>query len=82
CVSGLFALVTSLNYNITGWAGLIFSIVGGIIVAIPLGWGYAILLNRMKGSEMTISTYVGYSFVSLMCMVWMGIPYTNPRVVN
>lgn len=82
CVSGLFALVTSLNYNITGWAGLIFSIVLGIIVAIPLGWGYAILLNRMKGSEMTISTYVGYSFVSLMCMVWMGIPYTNPRVVN
>lgn len=82
CVSGLFALVTSLNYNITGWAGLIFSIVVGIIVAIPLGWGYAILLNRMKGSEMTISTYVGYSFVSLMCMVWMGIPYTNPRVVN
>lgn len=82
CVSGLFALVTSLNYNITGWAGLIFSIVVGIIVAIPLGWGYAILLNRMKGSEMTISTYVGYSFVSLMCMVWMGIPYTNPKVVN
>lgn len=82
CVSGLFALVTSLNYNITGWAGLIFSIVVGIIVAIPLGWGYALLLNRMKGSEMTISTYVGYSFVSLMCMVWMGIPYTNPRVVN
>ncbi len=82
CVSGLFALVTSLNYNITGWAGLIFSIVVGIIVAIPLGWGYALLLNRMKGSEMTISTYVGYSFVSLMCMVWMGIPYTNPKVVN
>lgn len=82
CVSGLFALVTSLNFNINGWAGLIFSIVVGIIVAIPLGWGYAILLNRMKGSEMTISTYVGYSFVSLMCMAWMGIPYTNPRVVN
>ena len=82
CVSGLFALVTSLNFNINGWAGLIFSIVVGIIVAIPLGWGYAILLNRMKGSEMTISTYVGYSFVSLMCMVWMGIPYHNPRVVN
>ncbi|MGM9604869.1 MAG: ABC transporter permease [Faecousia sp.] len=82
CVSGLFALVTALNFNINGWAGLIFSIVVGIIVAIPLGWGYAILLNRMKGSEMTISTYVGYSFVSLMCMVWMGIPYTNPRVVN
>lgn len=82
CVSGLFALVTALNFNINGWAGLIFSIVVGIIVAIPLGWGYAILLNRMKGSEMTISTYVGYSFVSLMCMVWMGIPYHNPRVVN
>lgn len=82
CVSGLFALVTSLNYNITGWSGFVFSIVVGIIIAIPLGWGYALLLNRMKGSEMTISTYVGYSFVSLMCMVWMGIPYSNPQVVN
>jgi simple sugar transport system permease protein len=51
------------------------------LVALPLGWAYSLLLNRMKGSEMTISTYVGYSFVSLMCIGWLLLPFYNPRIV-
>ena len=81
CVSGLFAIIVTLQLNMTGYEALIVGCVLGALVALPLGWAYSLLLNRMKGSEMTISTYVGYSFVSLMCIVWLLLPFYNPRIV-
>lgn len=81
CISGLFAIVVSLQYNMVGPGAFLFSVVLGALVALPLGWVYSLLLNKMKGNEMTISTYVGYSFVSLMCIGWMALPFTNPRII-
>ncbi len=81
CISGLLATVISLEYNMTGGAALVFASVAGILIAIPLGWAYSILLNKMKGDEMTISTYVGYSFVSLMCIGWMLLPFKNTKII-
>ena len=81
CVAGLFGIITALQYNMTGYTALLVSMLVGTLVAVPMGWAYSLLLNRMKGSEMTVSTYVGYSFVSLMCIGWMILPYNNPRIV-
>jgi len=81
CISGLLSTIIALQYNMTGYEALAFSCVGGALIAIPLGWAYSLLLNRMKGSEMTISTYVGFSFVSLMCIGWMMLPFTNPKII-
>ena len=81
CIAGLLSTVISLQYDMTGFPALIFSCVGGALIAIPLGWAYALLLNRMKGNEMTISTYVGFSFVSLMCIGWMLLPFTNTKII-
>lgn len=56
-----------------------------IIVAIPiaavLGWFYGKLLNRVKGDEMMIATYVGFSSVSFMCIAWLLLPYKHPTMV-
>ncbi len=81
CISGLLSTVIALQYNLTGFPALIFACVIGLIIAIPLGWAYSKLLNRMKGNEMTISTYVGFSFVSLMCIGWMLLPFDNPKII-
>ena len=81
CIAGLFGIVISLQYNMTGASGLIIACLVGVTVAAPLGWLYSKLLNRMKGNEMTISTYVGFSFVSLMCIGWMMLPFTNPKII-
>lgn len=81
CISGLLATVIALQYNLTGFPALIFSCVIGALIAVPLGWAYSKLLNRMKGNEMTISTYVGFSFVSLMCIGWMLLPFNNPKII-
>lgn len=81
CIAGLLSTVIALQYDLTGYPALIFSVVIGALIALPLGWAYSKLLNRMKGDEMTISTYVGYSFVSLMCIGWMLLPFTNTKII-
>ncbi len=81
CIAGLFSIIVTLQYNMTGMSALLFACVLGALVAIPLGWAYSLLLNKMKGSEMTISTYVGYSVVSLMCIGWLLLPFYNPKIV-
>ena len=81
CISGLLGIVLSLQFNMTGFAALLFACASGAVVSLPLGWAYSKLLNRMKGNEMTISTYVGFSFVSLMCIGWMMLPFNNPKII-
>ena len=81
CISGLLGIVISLQLNMVGFGALMFACVCGVMIAVPLGWAYSILLNRMKGNEMTISTYVGFSFVSLMCIGWMLLPFNNPKII-
>ena len=58
-------------------AAIIFS----IPIALILGWLYGILLNFVKGDEMMIATYVGFSSVSFMCIAWLLLPLKNPVMV-
>ncbi len=81
CISGLLGIVLALQLNMVGFPALVFACVCGAVVSLPLGWAYSKLLNRMKGNEMTISTYVGFSFVSLMCIGWMMLPFNNPKII-
>ena len=79
-ISGLLSTVIALEMNLTGWGALVFAIVVGILMAVPVGYAYGLLLNRIKGSEMTVSTYVGFSYVSLFCIAWMLLPFRNPKL--
>ena len=58
------------------------SFVMAIAIATPfallLGGGYGWLLNKIKGGEMMVATYVGFSSVSFMCMMWLLLPYKKP----
>lgn len=81
CISGLLGIVLSLQFDMVGFPALLFACFTGAVISLPLGWAYSKLLNRMKGNEMTISTYVGFSFVSLMCIGWMMLPFNNPKII-
>ncbi|MBN2875022.1 MAG: ABC transporter permease, partial [Spirochaetales bacterium] len=39
------------------------------------------LLNRVKGDEMTIAMYVGFSMVTFFSILWLLLPYSNPTMV-
>ena len=53
----------------------------GLNFGLPLGGGYGWLLNKIKGGEMMVATYVGFSSVSFMCMMWLLLPYKKPEMV-
>lgn len=90
-VSGLLGTLLAIEFNITGvvnavmpgfgpWAALLFALVASALVAWPVGIGYGKLLNMVKGSEMTVTTYIGYSVIFLMCIVWFRAPFRNGEI--
>ena len=76
-IAGLLSTLLCIEFGLTGWTGFLYAVLLGAAIAVPLGYLYSLLLNKLKGSEMTVSTYVGFSFVSLMCMAWMLLPFQN-----
>ena len=57
------------------WMALIVAILFGVLFSSLIGWGYGILLNRVKGDEMTVSTYVGFSIIAFMNIMWLVAGY-------
>ena len=76
-VGGLIGGLMAIEYQISGWLGFLFACVVGSIIAAICGWLYGMLLNRLKGSEMSVTTYVGFSIVSLMCIAWLVLPFKS-----
>ncbi|MBP8691618.1 MAG: ABC transporter permease [Sedimentibacter sp.] len=79
-VCGLFALVCAIEFGFTGWSWLLVSIAFAIVLAALVGYFYGRLLNAVKGSEMTIATYTGFSIVAAMCLAWLMIPFKSPNM--
>jgi simple sugar transport system permease protein len=80
-VCGLVGLVTAMNFNITGWPGLGLAAAIGTLLAAPAGVAYGWLLNRTRGQEMMVGTYLGFAVVSGMSIFWLIAPYHNPQLV-
>lgn len=79
-VCGLLGGALSLEFGINGAAGFLTAILIAVPLAVLVGYLYGKVLNRIKGSEMMIATYVGFSAVSLMCIGWLVLPVKNPEI--
>jgi Ribose/xylose/arabinose/galactoside ABC-type transport systems, permease components len=80
-ISGLLGATLSIEFGFTGPMSFVIAILIATPIAIILGMGYGWLLNKIKGGEMMIATYVGFSSVSFMCMMWLLLPYRKPDMV-
>jgi len=80
-ISGLLGATMAIEFGFTGPVSFFMAIVISTPIAIVLGMGYGWLLNKIKGGEMMIATYVGFSSVSFMCMMWLLLPYKSPTMV-
>lgn len=81
-IAGLLGAVMSLEFHMTGLLGILGAIAMAAIIAVIFGYGYSLLLNRVKGDEMIIATYVGLSFMFFMNMAWLVLPFRNPASVQ
>ena len=79
-VAGLIGGLLTIELEIGGWLGFLFAIVVGALIAAVCGFLYAQLLNRLKGEEMSVTTYVGFSIVSLMCIAWLVLPFQSLKL--
>lgn len=79
--AGLLGAVISIELGLSG----IFGFLGAILLSIPFavifGWVYGVILNKVKGGEMMIATYIGFSSVAIMCIMWLILPFKSPDMI-
>jgi simple sugar transport system permease protein len=80
-IAGLLGSTLSMEFHLTGALGFLAAIGFSLPFALLFGWLYGNLLNKVKGEEMTIAMYVGFSIVTFMSIMWLVIPFTNPTMV-
>ncbi len=80
-IAGLLGAVTSVELEAKGIPGVFTAMLIATPIAVILGWGYGLLLNKVKGEEMMIATYVGFSSVAFMCIMWLVLPYSSSNMV-
>jgi simple sugar transport system permease protein len=80
-IAGLLGSTLSMQCQFTGALGFIMAVVFSLPFAIVFGWLYGLLLNKVKGEEMTIAMYIGFSIVTFMAIMWLILPFTNPTMV-
>ena len=76
-VCGLLGGLIAIELDLYGFQALFTAVLISIPLSLVAGYFYGLLLNRVKGSEMTIATYVGFSIVSLMSIGWLVLPFTS-----
>lgn len=80
-VCGLLGGSIALQFNWNGLGGFWGACLISVPFALIAGYLYALLLNNVKGSEMTIGNYMAFSVVSLMSIAWLILPYNNPKII-
>ena len=80
-IAGLLGGTIAIELGFTGAMSFVMAIAFATPFAIIFGFLYGVLLNHIKGGEMMVATYVGFSAVSFMCMMWLLLPYHSPTMV-
>jgi len=80
-IAGLLGATLGIEFGLTGIAGFGVATLITLTLGAIFGFGYGKLLNRVKGDEMMIATYVGFSSVMLMSMAWIVLPYKSPTMI-
>lgn len=82
-ICGLLGTLITIEFGLTSpilGYGFISSIIISIPLAILSGWAYGLLLNKIKGSEMLVATYTGFSIVSFFQIGWVTLPFQHPEM--
>ena len=79
--AGLLGALLSIELGFSGFIGFILAIILAIVFAFIFGWAYGAILNKVKGGEMMIATYIGFSSVAFMCIMWIILPFRKPDMI-
>ncbi len=80
-IGGILGILISIEMELVGVAGFLLALGLGLFFGALFGWGYGVLLNMVKGDEMMIATYVGFSSVAFMSMAWLMLPFKSKAMI-
>lgn len=80
-IAGILGAVCSIELDVKGFGGFMIAIGIAVFFATIFGYLYGVLLNRVKGEEMVVATYVGFSVVSFMCIAWLLLPFKSENMI-
>lgn len=80
-IAGLLGATISIEMGLVGLIGFLVAVLISQGFGAAFGYGYGKLLNRVKGGEMMIATYVGFSSVMIMSIAWLVLPYKSPTMI-
>lgn len=80
-VCGILGGLIALEAGLTGPTAFIAGILISVPISVLAGTVYGMLLNKVKGAEMMVETYVGFSVISLMCIAWVSLPFKAEDLV-
>ncbi len=80
-IGGLIGALVSMQLGLVGYFGFWVSVLLAIVLCTAIGILYGWLLERVRGQEMMVGTYMGYSIVAFMSIMWLLLPFSNPDMV-
>jgi simple sugar transport system permease protein len=80
-IAGLLGSTVAMQLGGTGFPGFLLALSVTLPLGSAFGAGYGAVLNRVKGEEMTIAMYVGFSAVMLFSILWLVLPFTRADMV-
>jgi len=80
-IPGLLGAIISIEMGLRNFIGFFAAIGIAIFFAVISGYLYGLLLNKVKGNEMVVATYVGFSIVSFMCIMWLLLPFKSTDMI-
>lgn len=80
-ICGLLAGCMAIELDLHGMTAFMFAVFASVPMSAITGYLYAKLINRVKGDEMTIGTYMGWAVVFLMSIAWLLLPFKSPEMI-
>lgn len=80
-IFGLIGTLVAIELRLAGWVSFFVALGVAVPLAAIGGYLYGLLLNKMKGQEMTVGNYMGYSIVSFMSIFWAVAPFKNGELI-
>jgi simple sugar transport system permease protein len=79
-LAGLVGALIAIELRLDGYVAFLGAILFSLPFAGLVGYGYGWLLNRVKGSEMMLATFMGFSAVSVMKIGWLLLPFKSEEM--
>lgn len=80
-ICGLLAGCMAIELDLRGMTAFMFAVFASVPMSAASGYLYSKLINRVKGDEMTIGTYMGWAVVFLMSIAWLLLPFKSPEMI-